>query len=58
MSPQSGRQLGNFPQAFSHVGIVNTANNLISRAGPAAQQQRRECEIDGIPRHRFAEITV
>ncbi|TQJ87183.1 glycoside hydrolase family 15 protein [Streptomyces sp. SLBN-31] len=23
--PVSGRQLGNFPQAFSHVGLVNTA---------------------------------
>jgi GH15 family glucan-1,4-alpha-glucosidase len=22
------RQLGNFPQAFSHVGLVNTAFNL------------------------------
>ncbi|MCX5379915.1 glycoside hydrolase family 15 protein [Streptomyces sp. NBC_00091] len=23
--PRTGRQLGNFPQAFSHVGLVNTA---------------------------------
>ena len=23
--PVAGRQLGNFPQAFSHVGLVNTA---------------------------------
>ncbi len=32
------RQLGNFPQAFSHVGLVNTAFNLTSRLGepPAA----------------------
>lgn len=30
------RQLGNFPQAFSHVGLVNSANNLISDDGPAA----------------------
>jgi GH15 family glucan-1,4-alpha-glucosidase len=36
--PRSKRQLGNFPQAFSHVGLVNTANNLISAAGPAAQR--------------------
>jgi GH15 family glucan-1,4-alpha-glucosidase len=28
--PVSGRQLGNFPQAFSHVGLVNTAYNLTS----------------------------
>jgi len=26
--PISRRQLGNFPQAFSHVGLVNTAYNL------------------------------
>jgi GH15 family glucan-1,4-alpha-glucosidase len=36
--PRAGRQLGNFPQAFSHVGLVNTANNLISTAGPAKQR--------------------
>ncbi len=23
--PVAGRQLGNFPQAFSHIGLVNTA---------------------------------
>ncbi|MEQ8968243.1 MAG: glycoside hydrolase family 15 protein [Azospirillaceae bacterium] len=26
--PRAGRQLGNFPQAFSHVGVINTAHNL------------------------------
>ncbi|MGW5847506.1 glycoside hydrolase family 15 protein [Streptomyces sp. NPDC055254] len=26
--PVSGRQLGNFPQAFSHIGLVNTALTL------------------------------
>ncbi|MHC6226276.1 glycoside hydrolase family 15 protein [Pseudomonas sp. X10] len=26
--PLSGRMLGNFPQAFSHIGIINTALNL------------------------------
>lgn len=35
------RQLGNFPQAFSHVGIINTANNLVSRSGPAEQRADR-----------------
>jgi GH15 family glucan-1,4-alpha-glucosidase len=29
------RLLGNFPQAFSHVGIINTARNLARRHGPA-----------------------
>ena len=36
------RQLGNFPQAFSHVGLVNSANNLApTREGPA--KHRKEC---------------
>ncbi|HVA12059.1 MAG TPA: glycoside hydrolase family 15 protein [Stellaceae bacterium] len=33
--PASGRMLGNFPQAFSHVGLINTAHNLSLRKGPA-----------------------
>ena len=39
--PVARRQLGNFPQAFSHIGIVNTANNLVSRSGPAEQRASR-----------------
>jgi GH15 family glucan-1,4-alpha-glucosidase len=34
--PASGRQLGNFPQAFSHLGLINTARNLGLRDSPAA----------------------
>jgi GH15 family glucan-1,4-alpha-glucosidase len=26
--PKLKRQLGNFPQAFSHLGLINTARNL------------------------------
>jgi GH15 family glucan-1,4-alpha-glucosidase len=33
--PAAGRLLGNFPQAFSHVGLVNTARNLCPGPGPA-----------------------
>ncbi|MGH7230727.1 MAG: glycoside hydrolase family 15 protein, partial [Nitrospiraceae bacterium] len=29
------RLLGNFPQAFSHVGLINTARNLSRQGGPA-----------------------
>ena len=29
------RQLGNFPQAFSHLGLINTARNLTQRDKPA-----------------------
>jgi GH15 family glucan-1,4-alpha-glucosidase len=34
----AGRLAGNFPQAFSHVGLVNTAMNLSARATPAAER--------------------
>jgi GH15 family glucan-1,4-alpha-glucosidase len=38
--PVAKRQLGNFPQAFSHVSLVNTARNLARGAGPARQRAR------------------
>jgi GH15 family glucan-1,4-alpha-glucosidase len=34
--PRASRMLGNFPQAFSHVGLINTAINLASVEGSAA----------------------
>jgi GH15 family glucan-1,4-alpha-glucosidase len=41
--PVSRRQLGNFPQAFTHVALVNTAYNLsrIDGAGGPAHQRGR-----------------
>ncbi len=36
--PRARRQLGNFPQAFSHVSLINTAYNLTQRRGPAADR--------------------
>ncbi|WP_024673797.1 glycoside hydrolase family 15 protein [Pseudomonas syringae] len=33
--PKDGRMLGNFPQAFSHIGIINTALNLHRVVCPA-----------------------
>ncbi|MEQ4281674.1 glycoside hydrolase family 15 protein [Pseudomonas syringae] len=33
--PKGGRMLGNFPQAFSHIGIINTALNLHRAVCPA-----------------------
>jgi GH15 family glucan-1,4-alpha-glucosidase len=38
------RLVGNFPQAFSHVGMVNTAYNLASDSKPA-DQRRGEAEV-------------
>jgi GH15 family glucan-1,4-alpha-glucosidase len=36
--PRAKRQVGNFPQAFSHLGLINTAFNLSRVAGPAAER--------------------
>ncbi len=33
--PVGKRLLGNFPQAFTHVALINTAHNLASTVGPA-----------------------
>ena len=33
--PHSGRQLGNFPQAFSHLALINAAHSLSSWEGAA-----------------------
>jgi len=33
--PVARRLLGNFPQAFSHVSLINTARNLARAKGPA-----------------------
>jgi len=39
--PRANRQLGNVPQAFSHVCLVNTAENLSPKeVGPAEEAQR------------------
>jgi len=36
--PRLKRQLGNYPQAFTHVGLINSAQNLARRVGPAEQR--------------------
>jgi GH15 family glucan-1,4-alpha-glucosidase len=33
--PEQRRLVGNFPQAFTHVGLINTARNLSPKPGPA-----------------------
>jgi GH15 family glucan-1,4-alpha-glucosidase len=38
--PAAQRLLGNFPQAFSHVGLINTASNLSQSQGPAKDRQQ------------------
>ncbi|MFZ1880845.1 MAG: glycoside hydrolase family 15 protein [Gaiellaceae bacterium] len=39
--PVAKRLLGNFPQAFTHVGLVNSAYNLSHHDGPGHQRTRR-----------------
>jgi GH15 family glucan-1,4-alpha-glucosidase len=40
--PVAGRMLGNFPQAYSHVGLINCALNLSRQTGPAAGRAESE----------------
>ena len=39
--PETNRLTGNFPQAFSHVALVNTALNISRQNGPLQQRARR-----------------
>ncbi len=43
--PLTGRMLGNFPQAYSHVGLINCALNLTRRTGLAEER----VEAAGLP---------
>ncbi len=47
--PRARRMLGNFPQAFSHVGLINTAANLSFSQGPTvvrSQHHRHTTRTD------------
>jgi GH15 family glucan-1,4-alpha-glucosidase len=46
--PVSQRMLGNFPQAFSHIGIINTALNLHRSLCPV--RDRAHCAEDPVVR--------
>jgi GH15 family glucan-1,4-alpha-glucosidase len=45
---QSRRLLGNFPQAFSHVGLINTARNLSQSGGPAEHRTEALAKGTGV----------
>jgi GH15 family glucan-1,4-alpha-glucosidase len=47
--PQTGRMLGNFPQAYSHVGVINCALNLSRQIGPAEERAESQAEISVVP---------
>lgn len=38
--PKARRQLGNFPQAFSHLALINTARNLTERLRASRERKR------------------
>lgn len=42
--PATGRQLGNFPQAFSHFALINTAHTLCGQPGGVAEHLADEAE--------------
>jgi GH15 family glucan-1,4-alpha-glucosidase len=39
--PRDKRLVGNFPQGFSHIGLINTAHNLVESQGPAKQRAQQ-----------------
>jgi GH15 family glucan-1,4-alpha-glucosidase len=39
-----GRMTGNFPQAFSHVALINTAHNLEKQEKPAEQRSGKQTQ--------------
>jgi GH15 family glucan-1,4-alpha-glucosidase len=51
--PKAQRMLGNFPQAFSHVALINTALNLSRIEGPAEQRGEASPEPAKIGSHSF-----
>jgi len=42
IDPHTGRMLGNFPQAYSHVGLINSALNLARRIGPTDERAQHD----------------
>ena len=58
--PAGKRLLGNFPQAFSHVSLVNTALNLTRDSRPGARSDVRTAnrEVRQVRRVRRCAITV
>jgi GH15 family glucan-1,4-alpha-glucosidase len=50
LEPLTGRMLGNFPQAYSHVGLINCALNLSGLTGPAEELTVNEARVEKVVR--------
>jgi GH15 family glucan-1,4-alpha-glucosidase len=50
--PETNQLMGNFPQAFSHVALVNSALNLSRQNGPADQRSRKNGSRSGAKARR------
>ena len=46
--PQNGRMLGNFPQAYSHVGLINCALSLSRQTGPIEERAELQAPPNSI----------
>jgi GH15 family glucan-1,4-alpha-glucosidase len=53
---RAGRLVGNFPQAFSHVALVNSAFNLNNAAKPAEQRAEQRTAVEGEGRKRLHSV--
>jgi len=40
--PLTGRMLGNFPQAYNYIGLINCTLNLSRQKGPAEERAEPE----------------
>jgi hypothetical protein len=50
IDPLTGRMLGNFPQAYSHVGLINCALSLSQQRGPTEERaESRELPVTVAP---------